>query len=235
MPPSGACASQDHVVIGCCLKSKGTSSDFIVCLFMTLTSPSPRFGLERVLASVTTWISLTILHTSPAVSADPQESFALIRLLWASACRDPSEELWILSLSTNISDAHREYLRRGGGAPIAGPLETPKSARQSSYLISAETSVRACACSCDGPSLHPRASLLPGLRLGLQQPGQANWLAAPIERQNGMSSGPSHGVEPCDYACVTAPSTGFCMLQAMVMPRQSHGLKDKIMEYILGL
>jgi len=51
-------------------------------------------------------------------------------------------------LSTHKADAashlpcFREYLRRGGGAPIAGPVEMPKAARQSSYLINAEPSVR---------------------------------------------------------------------------------------------
>ena len=28
---------------------------------------------------------------------------------------------------------------------------------------------------------------------------------------------------------------GRAMMQALVMPRQSHSLKDKIMEYILGM
>ena len=44
-------------------------------------------------------------------------------------------------LTLHPSGCLREYLRRGGGAPIAGPVEMPKAAR-SSYLINAEPSVR---------------------------------------------------------------------------------------------
>jgi len=37
------------------------------------------------------------------------------------------------------------------------------------------------------------------------------------------------------HCCAGAANACYCVLQALVMPRQSHGLKDKIMEYILGL